>query len=442
MRRKPSKEKIYSSSNSQICNSHVLFPAIILTWSALCFFLFLQAFQLLFSSEPGLPAYHQRNQQTVSQPPIIAVPWPNFGETIYGEKPQPMLIDEYLKKCPQKCTAAYTINDIRSANAIVFQGTHKSWYAVKYFKRTFFDLAMATIRPDQLKIYHDKEKPLDLDYKLRSLDLGIWRQSPPRFFNLTMTMFGEADFRLSNAGEWSSAPEWVAEGRDWAAEKTKTAAVVLRAEVNCSMESRADLLIAALRKHVNIDVLGRCNNSKSGTKPPEPEYDLSPYKFLFVIEQSFCQDYLTPTIYEALHSSVVPIFFAHLPNPDLHLPTESYIDLRAFKTVQSVAEMVKRVVSDHNLYNSFFKWRSIHNSWPQTVPVENAWCSLCSRLHSPAPFPSKSIEKINDIFIEAPPSKWCKEPGDYELMRNVFVDFGCSGNVTLCRRNLPYVPFY
>jgi Glycosyltransferase family 10 (fucosyltransferase) C-term len=81
------------------------------------------------------------------------------------------------------------------------------------------------------------------------------------------------------------------------------------------------------------------------------------YKFLFAVENSSDERYMTEKIWDAFSAGVIPIYQGA---PDIHtyLPDpKSAIVLSDFQSLEEAAARIKRIASSDALYNEYLAWR-------------------------------------------------------------------------------------
>ena len=83
---------------------------------------------------------------------------------------------------------------------------------------------------------------------------------------------------------------------------------------------------------------------------------MSHYKFVLAIENTWTESYVTEKLFYALDAGAIPIYFG-APNVLDLVPPGSIIQGSKFKTMEKLAEYVKRVASDPVLYAGYHAWR-------------------------------------------------------------------------------------
>ena len=82
------------------------------------------------------------------------------------------------------------------------------------------------------------------------------------------------------------------------------------------------------------------------------------HKFYLALENSHCRDYITEKFFGNLQRGVVPIVQGP-PREDYERvgPPNSFIHVDDFPSVQALADYIKLLDRDDNLYNRYFEWK-------------------------------------------------------------------------------------
>ena len=137
---------------------------------------------------------------------------------------------------------------------------------------------------------------------------------------------------------------------------------------NCDTPSERDDYVAELMRHIKVDSYGKCLHNRQATADKDsPDYLelLGKYKFVLVMEDAVCNDYIGDQLWKAsgkqlalnfrrsiffvsqvLHVGSVPVYFGS-PNVQDWLPTEeSIINLSHYSSPIILAEHLKVVTSN------------------------------------------------------------------------------------------------
>lgn len=151
---------------------------------------------------------------------------------------------------------------------------------------------------------------------------------------------------------------------------------------NCQSKSRRERYANALAKHIQIDVYGNCGTFYCDRASANDCYDMleQDYKFYFAFENSFCDDYVTEKLFSILKLDIVPIVFGGA-NYSAIAPPFSYIDAQSFKSARQLANYLRVLDSNDDLYNQYFWWKPHYRIRNHVQDLQLSMCGLCSRLH-------------------------------------------------------------
>ena len=185
-------------------------------------------------------------------------------------------------------------------------------------------------------------------------------------------------------GAWKDKTGWVA----W---------VVSR----CFTHSRREEYVNLLKKHIPVDVFGRC-----GSKLCDSDcFDriAKDYRFYISIENSLCTDYVTEKFFSRMNDFDA-ILIVLQPNNSLGggydnyakiAPENSFIDATKFESPEALAQYLKQVGNNEDEFRSFFQWRKKYSiSRADFQP----FCDLCKKLHEDD-LPRKSYSDIREWWV-------------------------------------------
>eukprot|EP00940_MAST-03C_sp_MAST-3C-sp2_P002285 g2285.t1 len=202
---------------------------------------------------------------------------------------------------------------------------------------------------------------------------------------------------------------------------------------NCKTPSRREVFVRDLRRHVEVDVFGsepcllddddddvrvslkdECPND-SRSRPDDACVDkiMQRYHFYLALENSICRDYVTEKFWNALRRSIVPVVFAGDWYDDL-IPKGYKVFVRAsdFPSTQALAEYLRQVRNDEQLYREYFRWREVPvDELPKEfreriVDAEMPWCSLCRKIHEEA-LTTTENDVPRDVSVWYGPDRLC-----------------------------------
>ena len=118
------------------------------------------------------------------------------------------------------------------------------------------------------------------------------------------------------------------------------------------------------------------------------------FKFYLSAENNLCDEYITKKYWRnALTNNLLPIVFggSNYSNEQLAIPG-SFINVFDFYSVRKLAEYIKKVDEDDDLYDSYYKWKQMYSfsyaNWPTDF-----FCDLCKLAHTKTPKRYKSLTK-------------------------------------------------
>ncbi len=110
--------------------------------------------------------------------------------------------------------------------------------------------------------------------------------------------------------------------------------------------SKRDDYVEALKKHVDVDIYGKCGNMGTvcpRAKNPAVDECLKSvslkYKFYLAFENSICEEYITEKMQRTLDFPVVPIVMGAGPY-ERYFPRGSYISVFDFESPKHLADYI------------------------------------------------------------------------------------------------------
>ncbi|XP_077537542.1 alpha-(1,3)-fucosyltransferase C-like isoform X1 [Haemaphysalis longicornis] len=149
---------------------------------------------------------------------------------------------------------------------------------------------------------------------------------------------------------------------------------------HCDTFGKREDFVEELQRHIHVDVYGKCGNyscSRSVRNSCHRQF-ASEYFFLLSFENTVCKDYVTEKLYFTLLFDIIPVTFGGADYQAL-APPGSYIDALKFKTPKDLADYLKVVSEDFELYKSYFQWKGKYDVKPWEYYT---FCKLCAKLHS------------------------------------------------------------
>jgi len=143
--------------------------------------------------------------------------------------------------------------------------------------------------------------------------------------------------------------------------------------------SRREFLVRNISQFIPVDIYGGCATEESKKCPYRPACNpmLSQYyRFYFCFENSLCPDYVTEKCYRPLAFDMVPVVYGG-SDYSLYFPAGSYINAMDFDSPESLANYLKKLMTDDELYLTYFRWR---RKYFVDLAPKDSWCQLCQML--------------------------------------------------------------
>jgi alpha-1,3-fucosyltransferase len=170
-----------------------------------------------------------------------------------------------------------------------------------------------------------------------------------------------------------------------------------------------EFLVRNLSQFIPVDIYGGCATEEAKKCPNRPVCNpmlTQYYRFYLCFENSLCPDYVTEKCYRPLAYDTVPVVYGG-SDYSLFFPAGSYINALDFDSPESLANYLKKLMTDDELYLSYFRWRRKYVVDPAP---KDSWCQLCRMLRDPETksktydiAPWWSGELINHTCLLSPP---------------------------------------
>ena len=292
-----------------------------------------------------------------NEPPIVLF-W-----TLLFENPWPVKVEGTRHCGSYKCHFTQNREDFHNSRALIFH-----FRAIRFLPDVLHAASLKRL-PNQWWIYMNGEPPT------HSRIYPFLRNYP--VFNWTMTYRVDSDISGAYA---VISPGVFHDGFDPKRNYLEGKTIEVSAMIsNCAYgRMRA---IRALMKHINVNLMGKCN----GNVVANAHLQIRRSKFYLAFENSLCVDYVTEKTYKnAYQNEAVPVIIsgANLSNPQI-VPPGSYIDASKFKSAKELADYLKYVGGNKEVYNKFFEWR---NKWNVHGTTWNSLlCGVCKKIHESDP---------------------------------------------------------
>ena len=259
---------------------------------------------------------------------------------------------------------------------------------------------------EQRFIFFTQESPVSMSLNLTQLD-GL--------FNWTMSYKMDSDVLLlyGHIEKVDRPSDPVRSMKDVIKRKRKQVAWMVS---HCETSIRREDYVAELQKYIDVDVYGKCgklrcprNETHWISHPKCYKRLATEYKFYLAFENSICNDYVTEKLFSILQHDIVPVVLGGADYTRI-APPHSFIDARQFEGPEQLADYLKRLDTDDDLYAEYFEWKKdyeVEAGFEQMA--RHAFCDLCSKLHrdesvkyytSLAPFWSVETQCSNSSIIQ------------------------------------------
>lgn len=210
-------------------------------------------------------------------------------------------------------------------------------------------------------------------------------------FNLTATYTKDSDFTsiyYTDSGiDWSDTPKASGTSRKKGA-RLSTALVS-----NCAPNRLAYL--NELKKYIDLDIYGKCGRA-CPTNTNCRQHILDSYKFIFVFENSICNDYITEKFFEAVKNDIVPIVMSKF-DYSFWVPKSAYINALDFNSPKDLADFLLKLDNDPAAYNRYFEWKR-YLRVNDEVPAQSFLCEMCIKLNLEQVSGVIEHKVVNNVF--------------------------------------------
>ena len=224
-------------------------------------------------------------------------------------------------------------------------------------------------------------------------------------FNYTSTYRFDSDFPTPYGiiGKRSKPIEVKKDYRSIMRKKTKLLSWVVS---NCYADSLRLPFANELMKYIPMDIYGKCGKYSCPRKDNIKCRKLftESYKFFFVAENSFCEQYATEKLFTYFPLDVVPIVrgganYSHI------LPAGTYINTGDFPSVKELADYLLYLDKHPDEYMEYLQKKEQYYVYGSDV-----WCDICKNLNTPSP-PVKYYHDLVEWWGE----QGCYDPPDRSL---------------------------
>ncbi|ELU15827.1 hypothetical protein CAPTEDRAFT_215776 [Capitella teleta] len=153
---------------------------------------------------------------------------------------------------------------------------------------------------------------------------------------------------------------------------------------NCKWTMGRELYVDELMKYIDVDIFGPCGDHVVCGKYGEFQTTcvdnlLSKYKYFLSFENSFCEGYYTEKAIKTERVNTIPVVMGLVNYTEVLFPG-TFIDVRDYKSPRLLAEYLKTVGNNSELYNGYIKRK--HHRACSMAPGETSICKLCQHLYN------------------------------------------------------------
>ena len=147
---------------------------------------------------------------------------------------------------------------------------------------------------------------------------------------------------------------------------------------HCETDSKREMYVDELSKYIDVDVFGGCGDMMLSMSD-EAKFLDHDYRFYLSFENSLCDQYITEKLYKILNKDAVPIVLGNTDYAAI-LPPKSFINVRDFQLARLLAEYLKTLAQNDDLYCEYFAWKRRHACYV-SLPIPTQACRLCNMLN-------------------------------------------------------------
>ncbi|XP_046347811.2 alpha-(1,3)-fucosyltransferase fut-1-like [Haliotis rufescens] len=264
-----------------------------------------------------------------------------------------------LQKCPQKgCECSYDPAQIAKADAVIIDVVElDNIPPAKQAKHVWIMFGLECPKYFQSQYYESSR----------------WR----RMFNWTMTYRLDSDIALPYSVLFRKAPQKSANFTKIALKKTKS---ILWFVSNCKTPSRREDYVTELRKHIPVDIYGKCGPSQCTRDSDCQHSSFNEYRFYLAFENSLCIDYISEKLYKTYSHNIVPVVRGGADYNSL-IPKGTYINAADFSSPKELGKYLNYLETNATAYGEILEEKSRYRNDNHEAD-ESAFCDICVKLHN------------------------------------------------------------
>ena len=164
--------------------------------------------------------------------------------------------------------------------------------------------------------------------------------------------------------------------------------LVLWAVSNCRSPSRRENYVNQLKRHIKVDIVGKCADNERDTSNPPVTKLLRSHTFYLSFENSICPEYITEKVWQRMYIGILPIVLGGADYKSF-LRAHSYIDVKDFASPEALAAYLHKLDKNDHLYNEYFAWKRNYTC-QFDLPGNDFLCNVCR-------FMNENLHKVNII---------------------------------------------
>ena len=154
---------------------------------------------------------------------------------------------------------------------------------------------------------------------------------------------------------------------------------------NCQTKSRREDFVDELKKHIDVDVFGKCGTAVCDFEGAQAFLGncsttiKKDYKFYLSLENTFARDYVTEKFFLRLNDNLLPIVLGQA-DYSRTAPPHSFINVLDYNSPKALADFLHRLDANDAEYLSYFWWKDYYHVESNDMQ-RLAFCDLCAKLH-------------------------------------------------------------
>ena len=336
----------------------------------------------------------------ISKPHVQILLWTHLSNTLMPKEMQNVVLNDCVK-----CRCRFTNNKsnvtlTNAADAVIFNLRNEQLLTDGKINLPEYH------PPDQYWILYNHEAMFLPDF--------FYDAFPGDVFNLTATYRRDSDIHMPygkcgprKQGNYVIPADFL---------QRKTGLVVWHVS-HCTDRSRRMTFTKILQKYVDVDIFGRCSEKYfvddhrihvGQNLTDVAAQNINKYKFYLSFENTYCRDYITEKTFKIFQDNIytVPIVRGSGPYKDI-LPPDTYIDADDFANAAELADYLKKLDKNDDLYMKYFKSRPDYQCSTDSYDNTHWLCKLCDGVASAAMKHIHQVYNQTEIRNVIHPSKNC-----------------------------------